>query len=852
MSRGSISQRFGASSRIRIEGISEAFKFMFRSLRSFGLVLLACAYSCAQAPPRMLVLVTDENSVPVASALVLLQSSTSASPLRCETDFTGRCNFRSLPGGAYQLRIEKPGFYAVSIPITDSSTTSRVDVRITHLQEVREVVNVEESPPVIDPAQISSQEQITGVDIINIPYPTSRDYRNALNFIPGVIQDSYGQPHIAGTETYQNLTLLDGFNVTQPANGLLLLRVSPDSLRSVNVETSRYPVEFGKGAGGVLSLNTGIGDDHFRFAGTNFIPSVQNRKGLNFDKIDPRFVFSGPILPGRVWFYDSPEGEYDNIIVSGLETGYTDPFWRFGNLGKLQANLTPSNTLTGSFVVNRLHDEYDGLSPLNPQSASPSDTETGYVGSVKDQHYFAGKQLLENGISIVQYGQSVTPHGNSPYFISPETSGGSYYFSSNTRSRRLQAFSNLYLAPHQWHGRHELKLGVDLDRLSYDAAYHRTPLSFLLEGQSLPAAGTCLTVAPSPCSRYSVFAGGAQSVTHNVEVTGYIQDLWSITDRWLVQPGLRLDWDQIVRHPLYSPRIASTYVLDAAGTTKLSAGIGIVYDPTSLFLIARPFAGERTDYFFDKMGLPVSTVLTTFSADPAHLQEPRYLNWSLALERKLPWEIYLKAEFLQRRGIHGFVYDTVNNQLGGNFVLQNTRQDHYDAFHVDLRHKFGKTYMIFGSYTRSRSVSNQVLDFNVDSPVLSPQAPGPFGWDTPNRFLSWGLLPFFRLPILHKVDMPYSVEWRSGLPFSVGNDQQQLVEPPNDRRFPTYFSLNLFLEKRVHALGAFWAVRAGFVNITDHNNPLFVNGDINSPEFLTFSGSQGRAFTTRIRFLGRK
>ncbi len=27
----------------------------------------------------------------------------------------------------------------------------------------------------------------------------------------------------------------------------------------------------------------------------------------------------------------------------------------------------------------------------------------------------------------------------------------------------------------------------------------------------------------------------------------------------LVEPGLRLDWDEIVRRPLLSPRIAATY-----------------------------------------------------------------------------------------------------------------------------------------------------------------------------------------------------------------------------------------------------------------------------------------------------
>ena len=52
--------------------------------------------------------------------------------------------------------------------------------------------------------------------------------------------------------------------------------------------------------------------------------------------------------------------------------------------------------------------------------------------------------------------------------------------------------------------------------------------------------------------------------------------------------------------------------------------------------------------------------------------------------------------------------------------------------------------------------------------------------------------------------------------------------------------------------GLRWALRAGFNNVTGRDNPTGVNNNIDSPEFLTFGGAQGRAFTGRIRFLGRK
>ena len=455
---------------------------------------------------------------------------------------------------------------------------------------------------------------------------------------------------------------------------------------------------------------------------------------------------------------------------------------------------------------------------------------------MKNQHYFQGGELLETGVAFVQYGLGLTPAGTLPYFISPKTAGGNYYLFADTRARRWQGLANLYLPPKKWHGEHEVKVGIDTERLTYHADFQRMPISFLREDQTL--------------SRYSVFSGGGNSIAYNLETSGYIQDRWLATNRFLLEPGLRFDWDQIIRSPLLSPRLAGTYVLDSHGNTKLSAGVGIVYDATNLLLVARPSAGQRLDYFFDTTGTQV--VITTFSANTHTLQEPRYLNWSLGLEQKLPGSIYLKAEFLQKNGTHGLVYDTANGQSGGNFVLQNTREDRYHSFQLSLRRAFRHRYSVFGSYTRSSSRSNQVLDFNVDSPILSPQAAGPYPWDAPNRFLSWGLVPFFKLPIIHEFDIAYSLEARSGFPFNITNDLQQLVEPPGTRRFPSYLSLNLFVEKRFHAFGRYWALRGGLENITDHANPAVVNADINSPQFLTFSAFQGRAFTTRIRLLGKK
>src|SRR5208283_678052 len=131
-----------------------------------------------------------------------------------------------------------------------------------------------------------------------------------------------------------------------------------------------------------------------------------------------------------------------------------DHVFRIGDLFKVQTNLTSRNILTTSFLGNYLHDQFAFLSPQSPQLSNPRDVESAYVASVKDQHYFAGGQLLETGFAFDQYNLQMTPYGALPYFANPNTAGGSYYLGDETHARRWQGLANLVLPSHQWHGRH--------------------------------------------------------------------------------------------------------------------------------------------------------------------------------------------------------------------------------------------------------------------------------------------------------------------------------------------------------------------------------------------------------------
>ena len=116
--------------------------------------------------------------------------------------------------------MQKPGFYQALEDQTDASRQT-IEVKLAHEQVVRQEVNVVSSTAGIDIEQTSDKSTFNTPEIVNIPYPTSRDIRNLLPFTPGVVQDATGQIHVAGSETYATLDLLDGFDVRSPVSGEL-------------------------------------------------------------------------------------------------------------------------------------------------------------------------------------------------------------------------------------------------------------------------------------------------------------------------------------------------------------------------------------------------------------------------------------------------------------------------------------------------------------------------------------------------------------------------------------------------------------------------------------------------------
>ena len=412
-------------------------------------------------------MVVDENGQAVEGAQVTI-AEPGTEPARLWTDYAGNCEYALRQGEPYRITVEKAGFYKADESGVDPSL-SGVRVVLAHEQIVRQQVDVTASTPGIDTQQVSDQSAMNTPEIVNIPYPTSRDIRNVLPFNPGVVQDETGQVHVAGSETWETLDTMDGFDIRSPVGGSLSLRVSADAVRTIDSETTRYPVEFGRATGGVIAFYTGMGDNKFRFNVTDFIPSFRELNGLHFDKFVPRFTFSGPLKRDHAWWYDGVETEWDNIYISELPANAnTDELVRGSNLVKAQVNATQANILTGGLLYNNYHSPYDGISSLTPQESTVKRNTIAWMPYVRDQQSFAGGALMDVGVGLVSIRDGYEPHGSAPYEYTPEQTEGSYFENLSGRSQRLEGTASLYLPPRQWMGRHDVKAGLEGDHIAYD------------------------------------------------------------------------------------------------------------------------------------------------------------------------------------------------------------------------------------------------------------------------------------------------------------------------------------------------------------------------------------------------
>src|SRR4030095_12149469 len=294
-------------------------------------ILLFCLAGNAQQNTAELTgTVTDSSGALLPNARVTIRQPMTSAIRETHTDGAGRYTFTQLPLGLYTVSVVQEGF----------QTEVRENVELTVGQRARLDFNMKvgavtsEIVVTAESAQVERESAaLSGVmdkDFMReLPLNGASCAQLAL-LKPGVVpsrrsSDSAGsgvQLSVGGRRPNQISFVLDQADINDANNntpgsvsGFLL---GVDTLQEFRVLTNGYSAEYGRSAGGVISLVTRSGSNQWHASAFEFLRNSAFDAKNYFDPADqriPHFVrnqfgalVSGPILHNKTFFLASYEG----------------------------------------------------------------------------------------------------------------------------------------------------------------------------------------------------------------------------------------------------------------------------------------------------------------------------------------------------------------------------------------------------------------------------------------------------------------------------------------------------------------------------------------------------------------
>jgi len=477
--------------------------------------------------------VRDAGGRPVSRAHVSLQYESGAPAREADSDAQGHFEFPAIDGGAYQLRVEAPGFYPSVYNLTlRPRQPYSIDVDLQPLQSRREKIEVRTHFPEVDPQKTGSSQTFTHADLELLPDPIS-DNTNALvaNLMPGASQSHDNFINVRGNE-FSLHEFINGVSFLDNTQPQFSPGVSPQIFETVDLMTGGFNADYGNRFCGVLDIATRSGATLAGHGDLNFRGATVENYDLNADyggqyRKFGYYVFADSFTSGR--YFDPPE-----------PTELHD----FGKGARATAQIDWQGARDGIKLL---------LMGGGVNAEQPNLAEDQEVGRDADRH-------LRQSTAILTWTHEFSPAtllSTSLYQrlgsdrVLPTTDPITPYSKASRSTFTLGAKSDF---SHRWHS-HVIKAGVDVVRL-------RELESFFFDPRGDP-------------DNFPAFSGGKTGGQASV----YLQDHFSPARNLWVDAGIRYDHFDLVRTNVQvSPRFGLAYHV-APTNTVIHAAYNRFFSP---------------------------------------------------------------------------------------------------------------------------------------------------------------------------------------------------------------------------------------------------------------------------------
>jgi len=617
-----------------------------------------CSWSAlpvtAQTASSNLIGRVQEGSTPLPSVTVTATNKETGLVRSAVTETDGTFRIPALPVGVYKITADLTGFATVTVESVKLNVATERALEISLSK-----ASVEESITVIDEAPLvqttpSIGTVVTQNELENLPL-NGRQFANLASLAPGTTLSVNSDPTKPGQQTIalnggigRNVNyIIDGGDNTDDTIGGALQNFNLESVQEFKIQTQQYKAEYGRSTGGVLSVVTKTGTNHFAGGVYGFFRNESLNSETETEKISDSgkqpyerkqygASIGGPIVKDKAHFFATWEKTQRDtsytIATDGTLAGLDGrsipvPFTDQLGTAKVSFDISAKQYLQVRYGFQKNADKY-GASPLTAPSALG--TITNDYSSVLAGHtaQIGADTLNEAVLQYTKFKNTITADSNDPSILFPSgaRTGQNGNTPQSTQQRKIQLKDDFSFSREIGSSRHDFKVGVNyVDEPTLKAEFTTGTSGIFSLLQDTPG---------SPVVDITFFGGFAGLSTPIKQYSAYLQDDWAVGDRLKINLGVRYDyWEgfdldqranpiwqtlstQTAYHESYladfqggkggqlkndknnfGPRVGFTYDFTGDGRHLLRGGWGIYYDfPSTNATILFPSFAVQSNY----------------------------------------------------------------------------------------------------------------------------------------------------------------------------------------------------------------------------------------------------------------